>query len=95
MQLVLVWRSFTTGYAVRGFVHMLSAPRFTVIGGVVLPGIEPSRYQEWADLLGQLIYVKPGHKLRLELDELQLDWLPLWRRCQREIWPSQRVVDSR
>ncbi|ELU44509.1 pyruvate decarboxylase [Rhizoctonia solani AG-1 IA] len=61
---------------------------------VVLPGIEPSRYQEWADILGQLIYVKAGHKLRLELDELQLDWLPLWRRCQREIWPSQRAMDS-
>ncbi|KAF8758973.1 hypothetical protein RHS01_02837 [Rhizoctonia solani] len=63
-------------------------------GLCILPGIEPSRYQEWADILGQLIYVKAGHKLRLELDELQLDWLPLWRRCQREIWPSQRAMDS-
>lgn len=68
---------------------------FVLICHPVLPGIEPSRYQEWADLLGQLIYVKSGHKLRLELDELQLDWRPLWQRCQREIWPSQRAMDSR
>ncbi|CEL52206.1 Proteasome activator complex subunit 4 OS=Xenopus laevis GN=psme4 PE=2 SV=1 [Rhizoctonia solani AG-1 IB] len=63
-------------------------------GLCILPGVEPSRYQEWADILGQLIYVKAGHKLRLELNELQLDWVPLWRRCQREIWPSQRAMDS-
>ncbi|CAE6462385.1 unnamed protein product [Rhizoctonia solani] len=63
-------------------------------GLCILPGVEPSRYQEWADILGQLIYVKAGHKMRLELHELELDWLPLWRRCQREIWPSQRAMDS-
>jgi hypothetical protein len=62
---------------------------------IVLPGIEPNRYQEWADILSQLIYVKPGNKRRLELEDLQLDWLPLWERCRREIWPSQRAVDSR
>ncbi|KAG9123719.1 hypothetical protein FRC07_014176 [Ceratobasidium sp. 392] len=60
----------------------------------ILPGIEPNRYQEWADILGQLIYTKPGNKRRLELEELQLDWLSLWDRCRREIWPSQRAVDS-
>ncbi|KAG8770133.1 hypothetical protein FRC12_004487 [Ceratobasidium sp. 428] len=29
-----------------------------------------------------------------ELNELQLDWFSLWERCRREIWPSQRAVDS-
>ncbi|KAG8737973.1 hypothetical protein FRC10_007440 [Ceratobasidium sp. 414] len=63
-------------------------------GLCILPGIEPNRYQEWADILSQLVYTKPGNKRRLELGELQLDWFGLWERCRREIWPSQRAVDS-
>ncbi|KAG8722752.1 hypothetical protein FRC08_010362 [Ceratobasidium sp. 394] len=63
-------------------------------GLCILPGVEPNRYQEWADILSQLIYTKPGNKRRLELDELQLDWFSLWERCRYEIWPSQRAVDS-
>ncbi|QRW00399.1 proteasome activator complex subunit 4 [Ceratobasidium sp. AG-Ba] len=62
-------------------------------GLCILPGMEPNRYQEWADILSQLIYTKPGNKRRLELSELELDWFGLWERCRREIWPSQRAAD--
>jgi hypothetical protein len=91
-QLVRVWQSYTMGCVVsKGFLGRALG----LIVCIVLPGIEPNRYQEWADILSHLIYVKPGNKRRLELEELQLDWLPLWERCRREIWPSQRAVDSR
>lgn len=59
----------------------------------LVPGIEPRVVRSWADMLARLISNKPDHRRKLENTDLQLDWRPLWRVLQKELWPKKRLHD--
>ncbi|EPQ60983.1 hypothetical protein GLOTRDRAFT_53630 [Gloeophyllum trabeum ATCC 11539] len=60
----------------------------------LLPGIEARVIRSWADMLSRLLSNKPGMKRKLEAEDLQLSWQPLWKVLQRELWPKKRIQDS-
>ena len=53
--------------------HNLGLTRVTV-----RPGLEERYIRSWTDCLGRLLRTKAGRKPRLSLDDLQLEWKPLW-----------------
>ncbi|KAF8887975.1 hypothetical protein CPB84DRAFT_1684385 [Gymnopilus junonius] len=60
----------------------------------LLPGVEPRVLRSWADMLSRLLSNKAGLKRKLEVVDLQLQWQPLWRVLQRELWPKSSLEDS-
>lgn len=60
----------------------------------LVPGIEARVTREWADMVSRLICNTPGLKRKLEVQDLQLPWQPLWRSLKRELWPKTRIQVS-
>lgn len=60
----------------------------------VMPGIEPRVIRSWADMLSRLLSTKPGMKRKLEAEDLELSWKPLWRVLQKELWPKSNIRDN-
>ncbi|KAI9462941.1 hypothetical protein F5148DRAFT_1212253 [Russula earlei] len=60
----------------------------------ILPGIEPRLIRNWADMLSRLLAGKLDTHRKLEPEDLQLPWRPLWRVLQKEIWPKTRFQDQ-
>ncbi|KAH7104315.1 ARM repeat-containing protein [Auriculariales sp. MPI-PUGE-AT-0066] len=61
---------------------------------ILVPGMEPRVVRIWADMIQRLLATKPGMKRKLEPEDLQLDWEPLWRVLRKELWPKGRNSDS-
>ena len=59
----------------------------------ILPGIEPRLIRSWADMFSRLLAGKSDARRKLEPEDLQLPWKPLWRVLQRELWPRTRFQD--
>jgi proteasome activator subunit 4 len=59
----------------------------------VLPGLEPSLLRHWADMVIQLLANKPNVRRKLEPEDLQLPWQPLWRVLRKELWPKKRLQE--
>ena len=59
----------------------------------LLPGVEPRVIRSWTDMLARLLANKAGSKRKLESQDLQLPWQPLWRALQKELWPKKRNLD--
>jgi proteasome activator subunit 4 len=57
----------------------------------LLPGIEPRLVRSWADMLSRLLAGKSRRKL--EPEDLQLPWKPLWRVLQKELWLKTKFQD--
>lgn len=60
----------------------------------LVPGLEPRVVRSWADMLNRLLSNKPDQKRKLETGDLQLEWRPLWRALQKELWPKKRLQES-
>ena len=60
----------------------------------LIPGIEPRVLRSWADMLSRLICNKPDSRRKLDAQDLQLPWRPLWHVLQKELWPKKRLHDS-
>jgi proteasome activator subunit 4 len=60
----------------------------------VVPGLEPRVTRSWADMLSRLLSDKSGLRRKLETADLQLDWRPVWRALQKELWPKKRLQDT-
>jgi proteasome activator subunit 4 len=54
----------------------------------ILPGIEPRLIRKSADMFSKLIAGKSDTRRKLEPEDLQLPWRPLWRVLQKELWPK-------
>jgi proteasome activator subunit 4 len=59
----------------------------------ILPGIEPRLIRSWADMLSRLLAGKSDVRRKLEPEDLQLPWKPLWRVLQKELWIKTRFQD--
>lgn len=59
----------------------------------LVPGLEPRYIRSWADMFSRLLSSKQGNKRKLETTDLELDWKPLWRVLQKELWPKKRLQD--
>ena len=60
----------------------------------LLPGIEPRLIRSWVDDLARILANKgEGHR-KIEPEDLQLPWRPLWRVLQKELWPKKRAYES-
>lgn len=60
----------------------------------LLPGVEARVVRNWADMMTRLLDNKPGSRRKLEAEDLELSWRPLWRTLGKELWPSRRAQDS-
>lgn len=60
----------------------------------LLPGIEARVVRNWADMLTRLLDNKPGSRRKLEVEDLELSWRPLWRALGKELWPKRRAQDA-
>ncbi|KAI0296143.1 hypothetical protein BC826DRAFT_1005479 [Russula brevipes] len=59
----------------------------------IIPGIEPRLIRSWADMLSRLLAGKSDARRKLEPEDLQLPWKPLWRILQKELWLKTRFQD--
>ncbi len=59
-----------------------------------MPGADPNLVRGWADFLQRLIGEKPGSRRKIDPSDLQLDWRPLWRVLQKELWPKKTEASS-
>jgi proteasome activator subunit 4 len=55
-----------------------------------MPAADPSLVRSWADILQRLVAEKAGDRRKLEASDLELQWRPLWRVLQRELWVKKR-----
>ena len=60
----------------------------------VLPGVEPGVVRQWAEMLTRLIANTSRAPRKLEAEDLQLPWQPLWRALRKELWPKKRLQDN-
>jgi proteasome activator subunit 4 len=60
----------------------------------VLPGVEPRVVRQWVDMVSRLIANKPSARRKLEAEDLQLPWQPLWRALKKELWPKKRLHED-
>ncbi|KAH8100456.1 ARM repeat-containing protein [Cristinia sonorae] len=60
----------------------------------LVPGLEPRVIRSWADMLNRLLANKPDQRRKLEIGDLVLEWQPLWRVLQKELWPKKRLQES-
>ncbi|KAH9081608.1 hypothetical protein EDB83DRAFT_2512470 [Lactarius deliciosus] len=58
-----------------------------------LPGIEPRLIRSWAGVISRLLAGKSDSRRKLEPEDLQLQWRPLWRVLQKELWVKTRFQD--
>ncbi|KAL0950801.1 hypothetical protein HGRIS_007566 [Hohenbuehelia grisea] len=61
---------------------------------ITLPGTEARIIRSWADMISRLIVNKQGLRPKLESADLTLDWQPLWRVLQKDLWPKKRLQES-
>lgn len=62
---------------------------------ILIPGMDARLVRSWADMLVKLIANKgPGTKRKLQLDDLQLDWRPLWNVLLKELFPKKRSAEE-
>lgn len=59
----------------------------------ILPGVEPRLVRSWAGLISRLLAGKSDSRRKLEPEDLQLPWRPLWRVLQKELWVKTRFQD--
>ena len=59
----------------------------------LLPGIEARIIRSWADMLSRLLSSKSESRRKLEPEDLQLPWKPLWRVLQKEIWIQNTLYE--
>ena len=45
-------------------------------------------------MISRLLANKQSLKRKLEATDLELDWRPLWRALQKELWPKKRLKDT-
>lgn len=60
----------------------------------LLPGIEPRLIRSWVDDLSRILANKGDTPRKIEPENLQLPWRPLWRVLQKELWPKKRAYES-
>lgn len=60
----------------------------------LLPGIEPRITRSWADMLSRLLASKSDSRRKLEPQDLQLPWKPLWKVLQKELWIKSNLYES-
>jgi proteasome activator subunit 4 len=60
----------------------------------VIPGVEAGVVRQWADMVTRLIANNARSPRKLEPEDLQLPWQPLWRALKKELWPKKRLQDS-
>lgn len=60
----------------------------------LLPGIEPRITRSWADMLSRLLASKSDSRRKLEPQDLQLSWKPLWKVMQKELWIKTNLYES-
>ena len=58
----------------------------------LVPGIEPALLREFITTLSRLLPKRRAMVL-LKVEEVQLEWQPLWRVLKRELWPLKRIGD--
>lgn len=58
----------------------------------LVPGVDARTTRSWADMLSRILG-KSSTKPKLDPEDLQLPWMPLWLCLQREIWPQERTQD--
>ena len=61
---------------------------------VLLPGIEPRIIRSWVDDLSRILANKGDAPRKIEPEDLQLPWRPLWRALRKELWPKKRAYES-
>jgi proteasome activator subunit 4 len=59
----------------------------------ILPGIDPRLIRKSADMLSKLIASKSDTRRKLEPEDLQLPWRPLWRVLQKELWLKTSLLN--
>ncbi|KAF8274047.1 hypothetical protein EI94DRAFT_1714621 [Lactarius quietus] len=59
----------------------------------ILPGVEPRLIRSWAGVISRLLAGKSDSRRKLEPEDLQLPWRPLWRVLQKELWVKTRFQD--
>jgi proteasome activator subunit 4 len=59
-----------------------------------MPGADLSLVRSWADFLQKLVGAKAVSRPKLDTTDLILDWRPLWRILQKELWPNKRIIGS-
>ena len=60
----------------------------------LLPGIEPRIIRSWVDDLSRILANKGDAPRKIEPEDLQLPWRPLWRALRKELWPKKRAYES-
>ncbi|TCD70651.1 hypothetical protein EIP91_002372 [Steccherinum ochraceum] len=60
----------------------------------LVPGLEARVIRSWADMLNRLLANKPESQRKLEVGDLELQWQPLWRVLQKELWPKKRLQEN-
>ena len=60
----------------------------------LLPGIEPRLIRSWVDDLSRVLANKGDAPRKIEPEDLQLPWRPLWRVLRKELWPKKRAYES-
>lgn len=63
-------------------------------GIALLPGIEPRIIRGAVNMFSQLLTNKKGSPRMVETWDLELEWRPLWRSLQKDLWPMRRLQDS-
>lgn len=59
----------------------------------LLPGIEARIIHSWADMLSRLLSLKNTRR-KLESQDLQLPWKPLWKVLEKEVWLKSGIYES-
>lgn len=59
----------------------------------ILPGIEPRLIRSWAGVISRLLAGQSDSRRKLDPEDLQLPWRPLWRVLQKELWVKTRFQD--
>lgn len=60
----------------------------------ITPGIEARVTRSWADILQRLVSSKSGAKRKLEVEDLELPWHPLWQAVETHLWHKGKVHES-
>ena len=60
----------------------------------LVPGIQPHLIRERSRMLGQLLPHNRDFLVKIDTNDLVLDWKPLWRVLKKELWPYKRLHDA-
>ncbi|HEV7737873.1 MAG TPA: hypothetical protein VGO47_10945 [Chlamydiales bacterium] len=62
---------------------------------ILVPGMDARLVRSWADMLVKLIGSKgPGTKRKLLLNDLRLEWWPLWNVLFKDLFPKKRGAEE-